>query len=209
MKLYDFGVAPNPRRVRMFIAEKELDIPVETIDLGKGEQFSDEFRAINPACTVPVLETDSGTRLTECVAIYTYLDEICPEPPLIGTTPEERALAFNWNHIVENEGFHAIAESFRNFSRGFVDRPLPGTLKYAQVPDLVERGRIRAEAFFDRIDERLTGRRWLATDSISIADISLYASVDFAGWIKLSATEGRPALASWYEQVSQRPSASA
>ena len=209
MKLYDFEPAPNPRRVRICIAEKGLQIPVEQVDLGSGEQFGDAFRAINPACTVPVLETDEGVRLTECVAIYAYLEGICPEPPLMGDNPADVARTLNWNHIVENEGFHAIAESFRNFSKAFVDRPVTGPERYPQQSVLVERGRARAEAFFDRMETRLASRTWLATDAFSIADISLYVGVDFAGWIKLEATRERPALADWYARVASRPSARA
>jgi glutathione S-transferase len=209
LKLYDCQPAPNPRRVRIFIAEKGLDIPVQQVDLAAGEQFGEAFRAINPACTVPVLETDSGLHISECMPICAYLEALHPEPALIGGSPDEVAMALMWNHIVENEGIQAIGESFRNFSRAFRDRAVTGPHKVEQLPELVERGRLRAGQFFDRVESRLTEEAWLAGDSYSIADISLLVAVDFAGWIKLDACDGRAQLADWYARASARPSAGA
>ena len=96
MKLYDCKTAPSPRRVRIFAAEKNLQLEVEQVDLGRGKQFADEFRAINPDCTVPVLELHEGVYLTEVIAICHYLEEIQPQPALFGETPEERAITMMW-----------------------------------------------------------------------------------------------------------------
>ena len=126
MKLYDFERAPNPRRVRMFAAEKSIAIPAVNINLFALEQFAPAFRAINPACTVPVLETDDGTYLTETVAICSYLEELFPEPALMGKSAIEKALVLNWNNIVEQAGFFAVAETLRNWSPGFKNRVFPG-----------------------------------------------------------------------------------
>lgn len=209
MKLYDFHAAPSPRRVRIFIAEKGLDIPLEQIDLGTGEQFSDEYRAINPGCTVPCLETDDGDHISECLPICAYLEMQHPEPALMGETALEKARVLMWNHIVEMDGIGGVGESFRNFSKGFRERALTGALAYGQIPDLVERGRARAIAFFDRVEGELSSYDHLAGERYSMADITLLVTVDFAKWIKFDALEGRSALASWYARVSERPSHSA
>ena len=119
MKFYDCRTAPSPRRVRIFLAEKGVEIPVVEVDLGAGEQLGDAFRKINPDCTVPVLELDDGTILSESFAICQYLDAIYPDPPLMGRDPRERALVTMWNGKVEAQGMGALADAFRNRARGF------------------------------------------------------------------------------------------
>ena len=207
MKFYDYQPAPSPRRVRMFIAEKGLDIPVVEVDLGTGEHLKDPFRAINPQCTVPVLETKEGQCLTETVAIYRYLEEIEPNPPLLGSTPLEKALVAEWDHRTEVEGFYAIAEVLRNTAKGFKDRATTGPENFAQIPDLAVRGKRRAELFFKTLDNRLGESRYLAGDFFSAADISAMVVIDFGAWIKLQAPEDHRNLKRWYEEVSARPSA--
>ena len=209
MRLFDFTRAPNPRRVRIFIAEKGLEIPIVPVDLFRMEQLSDEFLAINPGGTVPVLETDDGTYLSECIAICHYLDALHPEPSLFGTSPRAQALTLMWNNIVENEGIPAIAEVLRNLSPGFRDRAFPGQVDYAQMPELVDRGRRRTEQLFDRVEQQLTDNEFLTGTEFSFADISLLAATDFAGWVDIVPMDNRPALANWYQRVASRPSAGA
>lgn len=209
MRLYDFQRAPNPRRVGIFIAEKGLEIPTIEINLLEGEQFTDDFRAINPRCYVPVLETDTGERFSEVVAICAYLEELYPEPALFGQSAEERARVRMWDHIIEVDGLFAVAEALRNSGEMFENRALPGPETIAQIPALVARGRDRAESFFSRADQRLKESAYIAGDHFSQADISLLVTVDVASWVDLDAFGGRPALQEWHERVSARPSVSA
>jgi glutathione S-transferase len=209
VKLFDFERAPNPRRARMIIAEKNIEVQRIPVNLYGMEQLSPEFLAINPAGTVPVLETDDGVYLTETVAICSYLEALHPEPCLMGTGPSDKALVLMWNNIVEQSGFFAIAETLRNWSPGFRDHVFPGVVNYPQMPELIDRGRKRTEQFFDRIEAQLANNQFLAGDSFSLADISLLAVTDFAAWVKNNPKRSRPALAKWYENVSARPSAQA
>jgi glutathione S-transferase len=209
VRLFDFRRAPNPRRVRIFLAEKQIDIPRVNVNLYRQEQLSPEFLAINPAGTVPVLETDDGTRLAEGIAICRYLEHLHPQPALFGSTPRQEALTLMWANIVENDGMAAVAEVLRNISPGFRDHALPGPIAYPQLPALVERGRQRTEQFFDRIEQQLQQNEHLAGGEFSFADISLLVVVDFAGWVDIAPAETRPALQRWYARVSKRPSAGA
>jgi glutathione S-transferase len=209
MKLFDYERAPNPRRARMIIAEKGIDVQKIPVDLYSKEQLSPEFLAINPGATLPVLETDDGTYLTETVAICLYLERHTPEPALMGTGATEEALVLNWNNIVEQGGFFAVAETLRNWSPGFRDHVFPGAVAYPQIPQLVDRGRQRMEQFFDRIEQRLSESPYLAGDNYSLADISLLAVTDFAGWVRVNPRKNRPALTRWHQIVSARPSAQA
>ncbi len=209
MKLYDYARAPSPRRVRIFLVEKGLDVPRVQVDLAAGEQFGDAFRRLNPECTVPVLELDDGRCLSEVIAICDYLEHQVPQPPLIGRVPEERAEVLMWNARVEQQGLAAIAEAFRNSVAGLEGRALPGPEPVPQVAELAERGRARADAFFARLDGYLEGREFIAGRAFSMADITALVAVDFAGWIKLEPRAGRPNLERWYDGVAARPSARA
>lgn len=209
MRLFDFERAPNPRRVRIFLAEKNLAIPRVTVNLFRREQLSPEFLAINPGGTVPVLELDDGTCLSECVAICRYLESLHPEPSLFGTTARQQALVLMWASIVDGEGMPAVAEVLRNLSPGFRDHALPGPLACAQIPALVERGRRRSEQFFDRVEQQLRHQSWLAGEHYSYADISLLVTTDFAGWVDIDPVRTRPAFKRWYERVASRPAVQA
>lgn len=207
MKFYDCGPAPSPRRVRIFIAEKGLEIPTVQVDLIKGEQFTEEFKALNPECTVPVLELDDGTGLSESVAICRYLEELHPEPPLMGVEPKEKAIVEMWNRRIEQYGFWAVSESFRNFVRAFKGHALTGAVGFEQLPELVERGRARAAAFFEELDARLAKSHYVAGDTFTIADITGLVTVDFAKRIKMQVTERHANIKRWHDEVSERPSA--
>ncbi len=208
LKFYDCSTAPSPRRVRVFIAEKGIDIETEQIDLSSGEQFSDSFRAINPDCVVPALQLDDGSCLSEVLAICHYLEMQYPEPALLGTTNEERARILMWNGKVEQQGLLAVADGFRNAAKGLKDRAITGPVPYAQIPELAERGRARVEQFFLRLDGQLAEHEFIAGDNYSIADISAMVVVDFAARIKVALPDGSHNAQRWYDSVSSRPSAS-
>ena len=210
MKLYDYAHAPNPKRIHIFLAEKGLDMERVEIDLTRKEQLSPEYQEVNPLCQVPVLETDDGTRISECIAICRYLEDLHPEPNLFGAIADERAQVLMWNHIVEQEGMTGLAEALRNRINIFKDHALAGPVNHEQIPELVERGRKRARHFLDFMDRRLTGRDYLALDRFSLADITLRVVVDMAARMAskfhLKVLEDRPSLAAWHARLSERPS---
>jgi glutathione S-transferase len=209
MKFYDCTTAPSPRRVRIFLVEKGISIPTVQVDLRNGEQFTDAFRAVNPDCTVPALQLDDGTVIADAVAICGYLEELYPEPPLIGSTPQERAVVTALNRGIERDGFFAAMDALRNTAAGLKSRALPGPHDYEQIPELAERGRQRIEHFFRDMDVRLAGRAFVAGERYTIADISALIVADFAGRLKLAIPDDCADLRRWYAAVSARPSAKA
>ncbi len=209
MKLYDFALAPNPRRVRMYLAEKGLEVPSVQVNLRQGEHFKDEFRAENPALIVPALVLDDGTLLTETMAICRYFEALHPAPPLFGTTAREQAVIEMWNRRAELEGFLAVAEVLRNSLERFKDRALPGPRNHAQIPALVERGRLRVHDFFDTLDQHLANSACVAGDAFSVADITAFVTVEFAGWVEEKPREDHRHLLRWHAQIASRPSAQA
>jgi glutathione S-transferase len=209
MRFYDCRTAPSPRRVRIFMAEKGIEIETVQVDLGKGEQFQDAFRAVNPDCVVPALQLDDGSCISEVLAICHYLEAQHPEPALLGTTNEERARILMWNAKVEQQGLWSVADAFRNSAKGLKKRAATGLVGYPQIPELAERGRGRVEQFFRRLDEQLADNEFVAGNRYSIADIAAMVVVDFSAWIKLSVPEDAVNTQRWYEAVSARPSAKA
>ncbi len=208
MRLFDYNRSPNPRRVRIFIAEKGLNIPLVKVDLMRMQQLSPEFREINPGATLPVLETDDGTYISESLAICHYLEELHPEPNLLGNSPLEKAQVIMWNNIAE-QGMDAAAEVLRNVSPGFRGHALPGPAPIEQIPALIERGKIRVTQFFDRIEQQLQNNAYLAGENYSLADITLMATTEFSDWVETHAYDTRPALQRWYTEVTARPTAGA
>jgi glutathione S-transferase len=209
MKLYDCTTAPSPQRVRIFLAEKGIDMPLVQVNLREGEQLGDAFKEINPDCTVPVLELDDGTRISEIFAICQYLESQYPEPVLMGRNALEQAMVTMWNTKIEQNGMAALAETLRNRAKGMRDRALPGPLNVAQIPELVERGRTRVEAFFDRLDGQLKDNEFVTGEQFTMADITAYVAVGFAQWSKISIQDEQVNLQRWYDSVSNRPSANA
>ena len=209
MKLYDCSTAPSPQRVRIFLAEKGVDIPLVPVNLREGEQLGEAFRKINPDCTVPVLELDDGTMISEIFAICQYLENQYPEPALMGRNSVEQAMVAMWNTKIEQNGIAALTEILRNRAKGMQDRALTGPINLAQIPQLVDRGRTRAEAFFDRLDDQLENSAYVTGEQFSMADITAYVMVEFAGWSKISIKESQENLQRWYNTVSKRPSTTA
>lgn len=210
MKLYDFTLAPNPRRVRIFLTEKGIEVPLVQVNLREREQFVPEFRAINPNATVPMLELDDGTQIAESVAICRYFEELQPQPPLMGIDPKDKALVEMWNRRVEIEGFLPSADVLRNTLPAFEGRALPGMPDgVPQIPALAERGRATAARLFDKLDRQLADKDFVTSARFTIADITALVTIDFATRAKISALDGRDNLKRWHDRVSARPSAAA
>jgi glutathione S-transferase len=203
--LYDCATAPSPRRARILLAEKGVVHETVQVDLRNGEQLGDAYRRINPHCTVPTLRTDEGLTLTDNAAITAYLEARYPEPPLLGTTPAEKAEIASWNWRIEFEGLMAIAEAMRNAAPSMARRALPGPVNYEQIPALAERGRARLLQFFVNLNDRLHGRDFIATERLSIADITAVVAVDFARVVKVKPGDEHPHLVRWRAGMALRP----
>ena len=202
MKLYDSTTAPNPRRVRIFLAEKGLSVPTEQVDIAARANREPAFRARNPFGQLPVLELDDGTCISESVAICRYFEEVQPDPPLFGVGPKERALVEMWNRRAELELTNRVFLCFQNTSDFFKGR-MP------QVPEYGAIAKQRAEETLALLDGVLATRRFLAGERYSIADITALVGVDFGRVIKLRPAPEQKHLLRWHAEVSGRPSAKA
>ena len=202
MKLYDSKMAPNPRRVRIFLAEKGIQVPDDQVDLAKAQNRSPEFLKINPMGGVPVLQMDDGTNLAESVAICRYFEETHPEPRLMGVDARDKAEVEMWQRRMELNLFSTVTGCFRNTSEFFKGR-IP------QVPEYGEVCRQAAEKAFGMVDGFLADRKFIAGERYTIADITALVAVDFAKLIKLRVSSEQKNLARWHEAVSSRPSAKA
>ena len=206
--LYDCATAPSPRRARIFLAEKGVAHETVQVDLRNSEQLSDAYRKINPQCTVPALRTQEGAVLADNAAITAYLEARHPEPPLLGITPIEKAEIASWNWRSEFEGLLAVAEALRNSAPAMANRALPGPVDYQQIPELAQRGVTRLQQFFVTLNDRLAGRDFIATDRLSVADITAVVAVDFARIVRVKPGEQHPNLQRWRESMARRPSMS-
>ena len=207
MLFYDCSTAPNPRRARMFIAEKGLEVESRDISISKGEQLKDAFLNVNPRATLPVLVTDEGRILTENLGIAAYLEARFPEPVLMGRTPDEKGTVLMWNAIVEQQGGLPIAETLRNTHPSFKDRSIPGPVNYAQIPELAQRGTDRVHTFLELLETRLRKSAFLAGDELSLADITAFVFIDFARVIKMRIPAESTAMQAWFDTIQSRPSA--
>jgi glutathione S-transferase len=208
--LYESKGSPNARRVRFFIAEKGIDIPMKPVDLGAKEQFSDAYRAINPRSQVPALVLADGPVITEVLAIWRYLEEAYPQTPLLGTTATSKALVAMWERRAELDGFAPVMEGVRNAAPGLKGRALSGPHAYDQIPELVERSKHRVVNFFADFNERLKTVRFVAGDEFSAADITTLVTVDFAAnALKMPIPAEHTSFQRWYDEASTRPGAAA
>ena len=210
MKLYEFSLAPNPKRVRMFLAEKDIEVPSVQINTREREQFSDAYKAVNPNCMIPALELDDGTCIGESVAICRYFEETNPEPPLMGRDAKDKAVVEMWNRCAELEGMVPVGDAIRNALPLFEDRALAGMPSgVPQIPALVERGKQSIDRFFKKLDGQLADNRFVAGDAFSIADITAYVAIEFSKRIEIEIPDNCKNVARWYAEMSERPSASA
>ncbi len=203
MKLYDAGRAPNPRRVRIFLAEKGITIPLVAIDMAKMEHKSADFTAKNPVQRIPALELDDGTVISESVAICRYFEETHPEPALFGKSAKERAVIEMWNRRVELGLFNSVATAFRH------SHPFMAEMEKPQIPAWAEANRDKAIDNMRMLDEQLSRHRFVTGETYSIADITCQVAVDFMKLPKLSIPDDCINLIRWHGLVSARPSASA
>ncbi len=202
MKLYDSAFAPNPRRVRIFLAEKGLTVPTEQVDIAKAANRRPEYLAKNPLGGIPILELDDGTVIAESVAICRYFEEMHPDPPLLGTGAKERALVEMWQRRMEFEVALPIMQVFRNTHAFFKGR-IPQVAEYGEVC------RKSAEARLRWMEEELANRAFVAGDRYSIADITLLVGIDFGRPSNIRIAPEQKSLQRWYDAVSARPSAKA
>ena len=210
MKIYDWAAAPNPKRLRMFLVEKGIT-NIEIIQVsGENLRLKSEYVAKYPQAMVPMLELDDGRQIGESIAICRYFEELYPNPPLLGRDPYERAIVDMWERRAFDEGMMAAGEVFRNTAEAFKDRGLPGfATAVPQLPELVQRGRDRLDKFFKKFDEQLGKTRFIAGDQFTLADCTLYCSIEFAGWSDIGIPADCKNLQRWWKEVSDRPSAKA
>ena len=203
MKLYDGGKAPNPRRVRIYLAEKGLSVPLEPVDMGAMGHRSEMIAARNPLMRLPVLELDDGTVISESIAICRYFEELNPEPPLFGTGAVGRAMVEMWQRRMELNLLAVVANAFRHTHPAMKEWEVP------QVAEWGEANRPKALDFMALLDRELAGRAFIAGDAYSVADITGLVAMDFCKPARIAIPEDLLHLRRWHAEVSARPSAQA
>ena len=203
MKLYNSNLAPNPRRVRIFLAEKGVSIPRVEVDLGRLEHKKPEFTALNPFQTIPVLELDDGTRIAESIAICRYIEALWPEPNLFGLTPIEQAMIEMWQRQLELRLLLPIAQVLRH------THPHMAEMENPQVPDWAAVNRPRALHAMAIIDEVLSDRPFIAGERFTIADVTGLVALDFAKPARIAIPSELVRLNRWHQALKARPSAAA
>ena len=203
MKLYDSKTAPNPRRLRIFLAEKGITLPTEQVDIMAKQHKTPEYAAINPLQRMPSLVLDDGTVITKSIAICRYFEAMQPEPALFGTGPKEIAQVEMWNRRCEINFFANVAAVFRHL------HPAMKELEVPQIPAWAEANRPRVTWFLEWIDRELASREFIAGDRFSVADITMLCGVDFLKPARLTMPEQSANVKRWHAAVSARPSAAA
>jgi glutathione S-transferase len=203
MKLYDGGRAPNPRRVRVYLSEKGIKIPVEQVDLGAMAHRSAAFAAVNPLMRVPALELDDGTIITESIAICRYFELLHPQPPLFGRDPKDAAIVEMWQRRIELHLLVPVSHIFRNL------HPAMAQMEVPQVPAWAEANKPRVLEFLQLLDGELGKRRYITGENFTVADITGLVALDFMKPAKLAIPENLANVRRWHAELSARPSASA
>jgi len=203
MKLYDGGKAPNPRRVRIFLAEKGIGVPLVPVDMGALEHKGDTVTSRNPLQRLPILELDDGTILTESVAICRYFEELHPKPPLMGEGALGRALVEMWQRRMELNLMFPVAQAFRHIHPAMKEWEVP------QIAEWGEANKPKALAFLELLDGELASREFVAGDDYSIADITGLIAIDFMKPARIPLPEQLANVRRWYAAVKARPSAEA
>lgn len=210
MKFYDCTIAPSPRRVRIFLAEKGIELETEQVDLVGGQNLTADYRRnVNPRGLCPALVLDDGTSLGESFSICRYLEELHPEPCLMGANALDRAQIDSRVRQIEMEGFLPGAEAFRNTAEPFKDRGVPGAAGVPAIPALAERGLKFMPHFFDVLERWLEEGDYLYGGQYSIVDITALCVVDFFAWVKVKVPDSHSRTAAWHQRMSARPSAKA
>ena len=200
MKLYDGGRAPNPRRVRVFLHEKGIEVPLVPVDMGAMGHHSDEVARLNPLRRLPVLELDDGTAISETIAICRYFEAERPEPPLFGTGAVGAALVEMWQRRMEMHLLLPVANVFRHSHPAMKEWEVP------QVPDFAEANRPRVAEMLDWLDGELDGRSWIAGDHFTVADITGFVALDFCKPARIEIPERLEHVHRWYAACRERPS---
>src|ERR1700731_2548359 len=203
MKLYDGGRAPNPRRTRVFLAEKGIKVPLQQVDLGALEHMSAAYAAISPLKRVPALVLDDGTVITESIAICRYFEALQPEPALFGRGALDSARVEMWNRRLELHLLFPVSHVFRN------SHPAMKAMEVPQVPAWAEANKPRILEFIALLDSELGDRSFIAGDAFTVADITGFVAVDFMKPAKLAVPDGLKNLKRWHADIAGRPSASA
>ncbi len=203
MKIIEDGRAPNPRRVRIFLAEKSVIVPLEQIDIMKGEHKTGSFKALNLSQRVPVLVLDDGTAIAESMAICRYFEALQPDPPLFGSGAKDAAVVEMWNRRME---FELLFPAMHAARHGI---PAMAVLEQPQVPEWAEVNKSRAAGMFEILDDELAGRPFIAGEKFSVADITALVAIDFMRVVRLRRPQELVHLNRWYDAVSSRASAKA
>lgn len=202
MKIYDTKTAPSPRRVRIFLAEKNIPMEYVQVDLQKGENISSQMRAKNPMGKIPILELDDGTCISEGASICLYFEELYPDINLLGNDPIEKATIDMWHRQVELYFFGQVGMCFQHTTGYFKDRMTP-VKEYGEVAGK------NAISFLKVLEKRLAESEYIGADRFTIADITAMCAVDFARVVNIKITDDQPNLQRWYAAVSGRASAKA
>ena len=203
MKLYDGGRAPNPRRTRVFLAEKAIKLPLVEVDLGAMEHMSAAYAAVNPLKRLPALVLDDGTVITESIAICRYFEALRPEPALFGRGAPEIARIEMWNRRLELHLLFPVSHVFRN------SHPAMKEMEVPQVPAWAEANKPRILEFIKVVDDELKDCRFIAGDAFTVDDITGLVAIDFMKPAKLAVPDELKHLKRWHAEISARPSASA
>lgn len=199
MLLYNTPLAPNPRRVRIFLAEKNVTIPVRDVNLMTHEHKQEPYVAVNALEEVPALVLDDGATLAESVAICRYIESLYPNPPLLGRDAREQAFVEMWQRRVEFRLFTPVALAFRH------SHPALARLESPQLPQVAELQRPRAQQMMRFLDGELASRRFIASDDFTIADITAIVAMDLTKAARVEIPQDLPNLSRWRAEVSARP----
>jgi glutathione S-transferase len=203
MKLYEDQRAPNPRRVRIFLAEKGIEVPRQQVDIMAQEHKGPEIAKLNPFARLPILELDDGQVICESLAICRYFEALQPEPRLFGADPLDQAMVEMWQRRVEHMLFMPVSYAFRH------SHPRMAELEVPQVKEWAEANLARIPRMLEYLDGELGKRKFMAGNRYSVADITAVCAIDFMKVVRLSISEAQANLRRWYSEVAGRPSASA
>jgi glutathione S-transferase len=202
MKLYDFVGAPNPKKVRVYLAEKGIKVPTEQVSIVTAQNRTPEFLKKNPLGGLPVLELDDGSFLPESLAIIEYFEELHPTPPMIGTTPLERARVRALERVAELGVLNSVATIFQNTHPFMAGR-------FKQVPEAAENARTRLAVNLKVMNDAIGGRPFVAGERPTIADCTLLAALEFGEFAGVPLDPAFANVGRWYVAFKARPSTQA